>query len=130
MESNRNRDQLNLLKEGNGFFLKEQNNCANNCTNVITHSTAIGGSTVTEVDRKGGQKNPKVDRKGGQKTREAILSLIAENPQITSTQMAERLGINRSAISKHLKRMQAEGVVRRIGPDKGGHWEVDHKTNG
>ena len=71
-----------------------------------------------------------VDRKGGQKTREAILSLIAENPQITSMQMAERLGINRSAISKHLKRMQTEGVVRRIGPDKGGHWEVDHNTNG
>ncbi|MBP5424209.1 MAG: winged helix-turn-helix transcriptional regulator [Paludibacteraceae bacterium] len=85
---------------------------------------------MTEVDRKGGQKTPKVDRKGGQKTREAILSLIAENPQITSMQMAERLGINRSAISKHLKRMQAEGVVCRIGPDKGGHWEVDHKTNG
>lgn len=73
---------------------------------------------------------PKVDRKGGQKTREAILSLITENPQITSMQMAERLGINRSAISKHLKRMQAEGVVRRIGPDKGGHWEVGHNTNG
>ncbi len=87
-------------------------------------------SMQDEVDRKGGQKNPKVDRKGGQKTRDAILSLIAENPQITSMQMAERLGINRSAISKHLKRMQTEGVVRRIGPDKGGHWEVDHKTNG
>ncbi|MBP5481278.1 MAG: winged helix-turn-helix transcriptional regulator [Paludibacteraceae bacterium] len=71
-----------------------------------------------------------MDRKGGQKTREAILSLITENPQITSMQMAERLGINRSAISKHLKRMQAEGVVRRIGPDKGGHWEVGHNTNG
>ena len=83
-----------------------------------------------EVDRKGGQKPPKEDRKSGQKTREVILWLITENPQITSTQMAERLGINRSAISKHLKRMQAEGVVRRIGPDKGGHWEVDHNTNG
>ena len=77
-----------------------------------------------EVDGKGGQKTPKVDRKGGQKTREAILSLITENPQITSIQMAERLGINRSAISKHLKRMQEEGVIRRIGPDKGGHWEA------
>lgn len=87
-------------------------------------------SMQDEVDRKGGQKTPKVDRKGGQKTREAILSLIAENPQITSMQMAERLDINRSAISKHLKRMQTEGVVRRIGPDKGGHWEVDHNTNG
>lgn len=85
-------------------------------------------SMQDEVDRKGGQKTSKVDRKGGQKTREVILSLIAENPQITSMQMAERLGINRSAISKHLKRMQTEGVVRRIGPDKGGHWEVDHKT--
>ena len=73
---------------------------------------------------------PNVDRKGGQKTREVILSLIAENPRITSMQMAERLGINRSAISKHLKRMQEEGVVRRIGPDKGGHWEVNHNTNG
>ena len=87
-------------------------------------------SMQDEVDRKGGQKTHKVDRKGGQKTREVILSLIAENPQITSMQMAERLGINRSAISKHLKRMQTEGVVRRIGPDKGGHWEVDHNTNG
>ncbi len=85
-------------------------------------------SMQDEVDRKGGQKTSKVGRKGGQKTREAILSLITENPQITSMQMAERLGINRSAISKHLKRMQTEGVVRRIGPDKGGHWEVDHKT--
>ena len=87
-------------------------------------------SMQDEVDRKSGQKTPKVDRKGGQKTREVILSLITENPQITSMQMAERLGINRSAISKHLKRMQAEGVVRRIGPDKGGHWEVGHNTNG
>ena len=81
-------------------------------------------SMSDEVDRKGGQKTEKVDRKGGQKTCEAIVTLVSENPQITTTQMAVLLGINRSAISKHLKRMQAEGVVRRIGPDKGGHWEV------
>ena len=81
-------------------------------------------SMLDEVDRKGGQKTGKVDRKSGQKTCEAIVTLVSENPQITTTQMAALLGINRSAISKHLKRMQAEGVVRRIGPDKGGHWEV------
>ena len=81
-------------------------------------------SMLDEVDRKGGQKTEKVDRKSGQKTCEAIVTLVSENPQITTIQMAALLGINRSAISKHLKRMQAEGVVRRIGPDKGGHWEV------
>lgn len=77
-----------------------------------------------EADRKGGQKTEKVDRKGGQKTRDAIITLISNDSNVTTTQMAAILGINRSAISKHLKRMQEESVIRRIGPDKGGHWEV------
>jgi predicted ArsR family transcriptional regulator len=65
-----------------------------------------------------------VDRKGGQKTREAILDLIKNDEKVTSTKMAESLGINRSAISKHLKKLQEEGVIRREGPDKGGKWIV------
>lgn len=76
------------------------------------------------MNRKGGQKAKKVDRKSGQETRDAIISLISANQNITTTQMAESLGINRSAISKHLKLMQTKGIIRRIGPDKGGHWEV------
>lgn len=77
-----------------------------------------------DVDRKGGQKHPKVDRKGGQKTCETIISLISRNPQITTTQMALALGINRSALSKHIRRMKEDGIIRRVGPDKGGFWEV------
>ncbi len=76
------------------------------------------------VDRKGGQKKQKVDRKSGQKTRDAIITLISSNPHITTAQMSESLGINRSALSKHIKRMQEEGIIRRVGPDKGGFWEV------
>ena len=38
--------------------------------------------------------------------------------------MAESLGINRSAVSKHLKKLQDEGVIRREGPDKGGKWII------
>lgn len=76
-----------------------------------------------KVDRKGGQKTEKVDRKGTT-TRKSIITIISNNPNITTTQMATVLGINRSAVSKHIKRMQAEGVIRRVGPDKGGHWEV------
>ena len=72
----------------------------------------------------GGQKIEKVDRKGGQETRDAILQMIRENAHISSSMMAERLGINRSAVSKHLKKMQDAGVIRREGPDKGGMWVV------
>ena len=55
---------------------------------------------------KSGQETSKVDRKDGQKTREAILELIVANSNITSTQIVEILGINRSAVTKHLKRLQ------------------------
>lgn len=37
---------------------------------------------------------------------------------------AASLGINRSAVSKHLKSLQQSGIILRVGPDKGGHWEI------
>ena len=58
------------------------------------------------------------------KTRDAIMDMITRNAKVTSTQMAESIGINRSAVSKHLKKMQADGIIKRVGPDKGGHWEI------
>jgi ATP-dependent DNA helicase RecG len=30
----------------------------------------------------------------------------------------------RSGIAKQIKKLQDEGKLRRVGPDKGGHWEV------
>ena len=72
----------------------------------------------------GGQKTVKVDSKGGQKTRQAILQLISEDGKISSTAMAQRLGINRSAVSKHLKAMKEAQLIRKEGPDKGGKWVI------
>lgn len=77
-----------------------------------------------KVDRKGGQKTEKVGRKGGQKTKESILSLIASDPFITTNEMSKRLKINRSAISKHIKKLKEDHIIERIGPDKGGKWLI------
>jgi predicted ArsR family transcriptional regulator len=63
-----------------------------------------------------------VDRKSGQKTREAIFEMIVANGKVISTQMAKTPGINCSAVSKHLKRLQDTGIIKREGPDKGGIW--------
>ena len=79
-------------------------------------------NTQEKVDRKGGQKVEGVDRKGGQKTKDTILQLIASNPSISSSEMAKVIGINRSAISKHLKKLKEEGSIERQGPAKGGIW--------
>ncbi len=88
------------------------------------HLTNLRKEIENFKQSKGGQKTEKVDRKGGQKTRDAILDLIKNDERITSTKMAESLGINRSAVSKHLKKLQDEGVIRREGPDKGGKWII------
>ena len=96
---------------------------------AFMNSMNDGGQETDLVDRKGGQKTIE----GGQKTRDAILSLIHENAHITSTQMAATLGINRSAVSKHLKSLQQSNIILRVGPDKGGHWEIvktTQKANG
>ena len=83
-----------------------------------------GGQEILKVDKKGGQETTKVDRKDGLRTREAILELIVANNNITSTQIVERLGINRSAVTKHLKKLQDEDIIKREGPKKGGQWVI------
>ena len=55
-------------------------------------------------DQAGGPETSKVDRKSGPETRNAILRLISENASITSREMANKLGINRSAVSKLLRK--------------------------
>lgn len=77
-----------------------------------------------EVVQKGGPENKKVVQKGGPETRNAILQLIASNGNITSREIANTLKINRSAILKHLKKMQEDHIIRREGSQKSGKWVV------
>ena len=35
-----------------------------------------------------------------------------------------RIGISTRAVEKHLANLKAEGLLSRIGPDNGVHWEV------
>ena len=49
---------------------------------------------------------------------------MSESPYVTIPQLAEQLKLNVRGIAKHIKNLQNEGIIKRIGPDKGGHWEV------
>ena len=69
----------------------------------------------------GGKKSGK---RGGKKTGDRILDLLARNPKLTFAGMVKALGISRSAIQKHVEHLKDAQRIRRISPDKGGHWEV------
>jgi ATP-dependent DNA helicase RecG len=66
----------------------------------------------------------KTVQKTTQKTVQKIIDLIRQNPAITRQELAIELGITESGIKYHLKKMQDKGSLRRVGSDKGGHWEV------
>ena len=71
------------------------------------------------------QKTPqKTSQKTQQKTQQKIVTLIENNPQITTQEMADSIGIDRSNVYRNIKKLQEQGAIRRVGPDKGGHWEV------
>ena len=74
------------------------------------------------LPEKGCQK--KVVRKGCQKTAVRIVELLRDNPRLTQNGLALAIGISRQAIQKHLGNLKAAGRLRRVGSDKGGHWEV------
>ncbi len=37
---------------------------------------------------------------------------------------ADNDGNIRRTVTKHIKNLREQGVIKRVGPDKGGHWEV------
>ncbi len=63
-------------------------------------------------------------KKTRMKTGEKILNLISSNPEITAAALAERVGLTIKGIQWNINRLKEAGRLRRIGPDKGGHWEV------
>lgn len=69
------------------------------------------------------EKNEKGREKTG-KSREKIRCLLRDNPQMTTKQLADSLGISDKAVEKHLSKLKADGLLMREGPDKGGKWVV------
>ena len=81
------------------------------------------GGEVSEKKLEG-KAAQKTTQKTAQKTVQKLMGLIRHNPEITRRELAIELGITDSGVKYHLKKMQAQGLIRRVGPDKGGHWEV------
>lgn len=58
------------------------------------------------------------------KTARAILNSIIVQPTLTREMLAEQLGLSDSTVKKYLKIFKDIGLIDRIGPNKGGYWEV------
>ena len=82
------------------------------------------------------QKRPEADQlghnkgmTGAQQGHNKILSLIAENPQISISALAKQCEVSEKAMRITLERMKAANVIKRVGPSFGGHWEILSSTS-
>jgi ATP-dependent DNA helicase RecG len=76
-----------------------------------------------------GENQETVEKNCGEnrKTVEKILSIINENPFVTQKQLIDATGLSRRGVEWQLKQLKEKGLIRRIGADKGGHWEIVEK---
>ncbi|MCL1969778.1 MAG: Fic family protein [Bacteroidetes bacterium] len=98
--------------------------------NKLTALIKLAKGEISELieaidDEESGQK--KVIRKSGRKRWSEVLELIKENQKITRSELSDKLGINPSAIQRHIQKLKTEGIIERIGGDKGGYWKIIDK---
>ena len=64
------------------------------------------------------------EEKSSEKSSEKILELLKAEPDLAARVVAEKLEITQRAVEKQIANLRREGRLRRIGPARGGHWEV------
>ncbi|MCQ2337600.1 MAG: Fic family protein [Paludibacteraceae bacterium] len=86
-----------------------------------TATVACDGSFEVVLGKLG-EKAKKLGKKLG-KNKIGILQLIYDNPNISTTQMSEKIGISTTAIDNNIRQMR-DVFIKHIGPHKGGRWEI------
>lgn len=54
-----------------------------------------------------------------------IMDAIKVNPFITQEELADIVGIAKKNIIANMKKLQTNGLIKRIGADKNGHWQIE-----
>lgn len=53
-----------------------------------------------------------------------VMIVMEVYPNITREKLEAALGLSRSGVAKIIRQLIDEGKIKRVGPDKGGHWEI------
>lgn len=113
------------------YYLPQSNHTTGNVDSKSGNATVNRDSknvnATVNCDSKDSQNAENKSGKIKQSPREIIIRLINENKRITSSRMAEIMGVHRATVSRYLKKLQDERVIHRVGSDKKGYWEIVKK---
>jgi ATP-dependent DNA helicase RecG len=95
-------------------FIDDRDGCL---FTAIVHRKTEKSSEIVSMNADGSPKS-------SEKSSEKILLLLGAEPELAAREIAQRIGISPRAVEKQIAKLRKEGRLRRIGPAKGGHWEV------
>lgn len=53
-----------------------------------------------------------------------LINLLKENPSCTYDDLAEKINRTRETVRVNLRKLEGLGIIKRVGADKNGHWEI------
>ena len=111
----------------NPLYLEIQNNevLRTIAANLIDSIDKLGGAIGGAIEDLGGaiEANQLTERQ------QEILVLIQRNPKVSYRSLAEQLGINQSALQKHLNHLKDAGWLERVGGTRG-YWVIKKEFGG
>ena len=92
------------MNEKGGKVIEKVNENHQGLIEKLTERAKVNGDKLTE-------------------NRITILELMMENPYISVVELAKAVGISVNSITRNINYMRGK-YLHRVGPDKGGFWEI------
>ena len=86
---------------------------------LTLYNLNYGTNYATQVKQNGTQGDTQDDTQGD--TQEKIIKMIEENPRVSTSDMAKRLGIGIATVKRKIKKMPN---ISYVGSGYSGHWEI------
>lgn len=113
----------NIEKYGSGFIRIRKE--LQHYPEVNFSVEEMGGGLLVTFEQSGGAGGGVTTQKTTQKTEERILEIIRARPSASRREISKELGdITQDGVKYHLDLLKQLRRIRRVGPDRGGHWEV------
>lgn len=97
---------------------------------TFTENTETSQKIIKTVEKNCGENPNTVEKNCGESsdTVKKLLSAMCENPFVTQQQLMQITGLSRRGVEWQLKHLKEKNIIRRVGADKGGHWEIIQAT--
>lgn len=99
-------------------FIDDREGCLFTAT---VHRKTLEGAGIGPMNAVG---SPKSSPKSAARTEDHILDLIRQDNSVTTERLGKLLGISKRAVLKQIEKLKNQDRLSRIGPARGGHWEV------